>query len=256
LHFRSGNIFKNHYCQVKSGIRAATYNAGTGLFTFIDFVMKLLLIFLLIHSTAIGQIIGTALPREIKKTEKYLFYLHGAVVTGRGNNVINEGAPEWGPYEYLNILDSLQRRHFNVISEIRQKGVEDSLYAIKIALQIDTLLRAGVKSSNIVIVGASAGSDIVLQVSSRLKNDALNFVIMGGCWPDSYKDYLNIELYGRFLSIIEKTDPHGTCHAIFEGRRYLKSFEEISLNTGLSHGLLYKGYKAWIDPIMSWLHEQ
>ena len=37
---------------------------------------------------------------------------------------------------------------------------------------------------------------------------------MGGCWPETYKDYPNTELYGHFLSIIEATDPHGTCNMI------------------------------------------
>jgi len=216
--------------------------------------MKLLILLLLISVVATGQ--TTFLPKKIGKSEKYLFYLHGAVVTELGNNAINQSVPEWGPYEYLNILDSLQKRGFNVISERRQKGVDNSIYVNKILKQLDSLLMAAVKANNIVIVGASAGWDIALRVSSRQKNEALNFVIMGGCWPETYKDYLNTELYGHFLSIIETTDPHGTCYKLFEGRKHLKSYKEIKLNMGLSHGFIYKGYREWIDPIVTWLQER
>lgn len=202
-----------------------------------------------------AQTISTFVPKEIKKPEKYLFYLHGQVVTDLGNNAINQSVPEWGPYEYSNILDSLKKRGFNVISEIRQKGIENSVYVTKISQQIDTLLKAGVPAKNIVILGASAGWDIALHVSARQKNNAINYVIMGGCWPETYKEYVPLELYGRFLSIIEKSDPHGTCYKIFEGRKYLKNHSEILLNTDLSHGFIYKGHKQWIAPIVNWLRE-
>jgi len=218
--------------------------------------MRLLILFILIYSSAIAQTTGSYLPRETRKSDNYLFYLHGGVVTGRGNNAVTAAAPEWGPYEYLNILDSLKKRGFTVISEVRQQGVDDTLYAQKITMQIDTLLKAGIPPGNIVLVGASAGSNIVFQVSSKVKNDALHFVVMGGCWPGTYKDYLGMELYGRFLSIIEKKDPHGTCRAIFEGRKHLTAYREIMLNTGLSHGFLFKGHSAWIAPIVNWLRDK
>jgi hypothetical protein len=214
--------------------------------------LKTLLFILLTSSTAIGQIISTDLPKEIKKTDKYLFYLHGGVVTVLGNNAINQSMPEWGPYEYLNILDSLRKRGFNVISENRKEGIDDSLYVNKIVKQIDLLFHGGVEPKNIVVVGASAGSNIALHVSAKLKNPKLNYVVMGGCWPETYQNYLALELHGNFLSIIEATDPHGTCSSIFAPRKKLSSYSEIKLNTGLSHGFIYKGHKAWIDPIVNW----
>src|SRR6267142_1884721 len=203
----------------------------------------------LLNAVAAGQTIDTFVTKEVKVPERYLFYLHGGVVTDLGNNAINQSVPEWGPYEYLAILDSLRKRNFNVISEIRKKGIADSIYADKIVKQIDSLLKAGAKERNIIVVGASSGSDIVLQVSSRIKSAKLKYVKMGGCWPNTYKEYVDLELHGHFLSIIEATDPHGTCFMVFEGRGGLKSYQEIKLNTGLSHGFIYKGYKEWIDPV-------
>jgi hypothetical protein len=218
--------------------------------------MKLLAFALfLISSTGIGQTVSTTIPKEISKSERFLFYLHGAVVTRFGNNAINQSMPEWGPYEYLNILDSLRRRRFNVISENRKEGIDDSIYVNRILQQVDTLIRAGVNPQNILVVGASAGWDIGLRVSSKLKRSEIKYVILGGCWPDTYKDYVNIDLYGHFLSIIETTDPHGTCYRIFEARNFLKSYQEIKLNMGLSHGFIYKGYKEWIDPIVVWFEK-
>jgi dienelactone hydrolase len=169
-----------------------------------------------------------------------------------GNNAINQWVPEWGPYEYLNILDSLSKRGFHVISENRKPGVDDSVYVNRIVLQIDSLQKQKVKARNIIVLGASAGSNITLHVSARLKNQDIRYVVMGGCWPDTYKDYERLKFYGHFLSIIELTDPHGTCDSIFINRKTLSTYQEIKLNTGRSHGFTYKGYKAWIDPIVDW----
>ena len=82
----------------------------------------------------------------------------------------------------------------------------------------------------------------------------MHYVIMGGCWPDTYKDYLGLTLYGKFLSIIESSDPHGTCSSLFANRNNIKSFTEVKLNTGLSHGFIYKGRREWIDPIVKWIN--
>lgn len=213
---------------------------------------KLLLLLVVACSSEAGQTISQWLPREIRNSDKYAFYLHGGVVTVLGNNAINQSVPEWGPYEYLNILDSIRKRGFNVISENRKESIDDSVYVSKIVGQVDSLLRAGVEPKNLLVIGASAGWNIALQVSSKLKNKQIKYVVMGGCWPDTYKDYLGIDLYGKFLSIIETTDPHGSCYQLFENRPYVSSFKEIKLNTGLSHGFIYKGHKEWIDPIVTW----
>ena len=117
---------------------------------------RLLLFIYLSNSIVTGQSISSFVPKKIVKSEKYLFYLHGGVVTVLGNNAINQSMPEWGPYEYLNILDSLRNRGFNIISENRKEGIEDSMYVDKMSKQIDTLVKAGVKPKNILIVGASA----------------------------------------------------------------------------------------------------
>jgi hypothetical protein len=207
---------------------------------------------LLFSSYADAQVVSTNIPAQINKSGKYLFYLHGQVVTLFGNNAINQSAPEWGPYEYLAILDSLKNMGFTIISENRKEGVDNSVYAAKIKAQVDTLLQAGVKAKNIILVGASSGWEIILQVDAVMKNKRVKYVVMGGCWPDTYKSFTNLTLYGNYLSIIETSDPHGTCSALFSKRKSIRSYKEVVLNTGLSHGFFYKGRKEWIDPIMHW----
>ena len=202
--------------------------------------------------TASAQTVSSYLPAKIAPKEKYLFYLHGAVVTLYGNNAVNDAAPEWGPYEYANILDSLKQYGFNIISENRKKEIPDSFYTEQLRLQVDSLLAARVPVKNITVVGASSGWDIALRASAKIKNPKLKFVLMGGCWPNTYKDYSGIKLYGRFLSIIEKSDPHGSCTAIFTNRENIKEFRELVLNTGLSHGFFYKAREAWVAPVVAW----
>jgi hypothetical protein len=75
---------------------------------------------------------------------------------------------------------------------------------------------------------------------------------MGGCRQDDYKEVENSELHGHFLSIIEKSDPRGSCGNLFKRQNRIVSYKEVVLNTGLSHGFFYKGRKAWIDPIVEW----
>ena len=101
------------------------------------------LLLLFMHAS-IAQTVSSSVPKTIDKKGHYLFYLHGGVVTVLGDNAINNGAPEWEPYEYSNILDSLRVRGFHVVSERRFQDLKDSSYAAKICRQIDSLLKAGV----------------------------------------------------------------------------------------------------------------
>ena len=203
----------------------------------------------------VAQTVSASLPKPIDKKGRYLFYLHGGVVTVLGDNAINNGAPEWGPYEYSNILDSLRTRGFYVVSERRFESITDSYYAMKVSRQVDSLLHAGVPIDNIVIVSASAGWAISFRVSAILRNQRLRFVKIGGCRQYDLEELELIELYGDFLSIIEKSDPRGSCRELFEPekQKHVAGFCEVILNTGLNHGFFYTGRKEWIDPIMEWL---
>lgn len=215
-----------------------------------QFILPLLLC--LLPAAAPAQHIQHDLPSNIDPPGYYLFYLHGGVVTVKGDNAINDPVPQFGPYQYSRILDTLRAHGFYVISERRMPDVDDAIYASKIAEQVDTLLKAKVPVSNIIVVGASAGSNVVLLASDMLKDPEMKYVIMGGCSPDIYKYYLKLKLRGRFLSVIESSDSHGTCAAIFKGRKEIKDFHEVKLDTGLDHGFLYRPFAAWLDPVLQW----
>jgi hypothetical protein len=75
---------------------------------------------------------------------------------------------------------------------------------------------------------------------------------MGGCWQDDYLEVEKRELYGKFLSIIEKSDPHGSCDHLFQKQKSITDYKEIVLNTGLSHGFFFNGRREWIDPLVEW----
>ena len=213
-------------------------------------MLVLLLWLFTIH--AVAQDVRVDLPDTIDSAGYYLFYLHGGVVTVKGDNAISDAVPQFGPYQYSRILDTLGAHGFNVVSERRLPDIADSVYVIKISHQINALLMRKVPVTNMMLVGASAGSDIVLHIAGRLNLPEMKYVIMGGCWPDVYKYYAQLSIRGRFLSIIESSDPHGTCARIFDDRRTVKDFHEIVLNTGLNHGFIYRPYAAWIDPVVEW----
>ena len=210
-------------------------------------------LFLSLLATSNAQIISSSLPKKIDGSGRWLFYLHGAIVQDQGINAVSK---DFGPYKYLDILNTLKTRGFNVISEARPKDTKPEDYALSVSKQIDSLIAAKVPPQNIIVVGASSGAAITMKIAIILKNQKLNYVIMGLCWPETYKDFEARELCGNFLSIYEASDPHGSCNKVFEQKKCGGSFKEIKLNMGNSHGFIYQPYKEWIDPIVEWMKQK
>ncbi|MFN3379350.1 MAG: hypothetical protein ACK41O_07825 [Runella zeae] len=201
------------------------------------------------HNTIYAQCITTSIPKTIETHKIYLFYLHGGIVQDEGPHAVSK---YYGKYEYYPILDSLSMKGFHVISEVRPKGTNEVEYAKKISLQIDTLISFGVPMQNILIVGASLGAYIALEVALITKKTQLNYVLIGLCSKyaiDYYSQHSDI-FQGKFLSIYEKTDTKGSCSKIFTNKRNVE-FEEIELNMGIGHAFLFKPFKDWIEPLTS-----
>ena len=118
------------------------------------------------------------LQQSSGNSKKYMFYLHGAIVQDMGINAVSD---EFGKYEYNNILDSLRRHGFVILSEVRPKGTIVEKYATKVSRQIDSLLRKGIQPENVVIVGASQGAYIAIEVANTLKNARIKFAILALC---------------------------------------------------------------------------
>jgi hypothetical protein len=205
-------------------------------------------------SAAARELTRYAFPTSIDPTNRYLFYLHGKIIEDQGLPAIS---PDFGEYKYLAILQRLSETGHVVISEARSKDTDGYTYAKKIANQVQDLLHAGVLPQNITVVGASKGGGITIYVSHLLENSELNFVIMAICNPDKITSFKQeqINLYGNVLSIYDSADDlAGSCQDLFtysEGKG-LSRHEEIVLDIGTGHGILYQPLDAWITPILQW----
>jgi hypothetical protein len=195
---------------------------------------------------------GGAFPAKIDPAARYVFYLHGRIVEEQGANAVSE---RFGAYEYTKILQTFRAAGFTVISEVRPVGVEVDAYASRIEGQIRTLLSAGVPPANVTVVGASRGAVIAMQVSTRLRNRKVRYVLLGNCNDTVFSRY-RFDLSGEVLSIYETSDEYGgTCRGLFAASTGLSKREEISLTNGLGHGFLYRPLPAWVDPSLSWARD-
>ena len=189
-------------------------------------------------------------PDNPDPTLNYLFYLHGLIVEMAG---IRPKSEEHGYYEYELILAELAQEGFVVISEVREKNTAIRPYAEKIAGQIKTLLDKGVPPGNITLLGASRGGAIGAYVSSILREKQINYVYLAGLF-EKYLDDEELKLYGHVLSIHDSADTLGITPQLYFARSEgLGKFKAIMLNMEKGHGLLYKPYREWIDPILDWL---
>jgi len=192
-------------------------------------------------------------PEKIDAHASYLFYLHGRIIEEKGIRPTDE---RFGVYEYEEILKTLADKNFMVISEARPKGTDPKQYAPKVVGQIQALLKAGVAPHRITVVGASKGAIITMLVSTLLKNKNVNFVIMSNC-NDWVLENFQPDLHGNVLSIYDIKDESGaSCRKIFERASGLNRQNEIMLQLGIGHAILYKPLKEWVDPVARWANEQ
>jgi hypothetical protein len=181
--------------------------------------------------------------------KRYLFYLHGLIVEEAG---IRPKSEEHGFYEYRLILQEFVKEGFIVISEARAKGTEIKPYAEKIASQVKMLLAHGVLPGNITIVGASKGGVISAYVSNMLQEQEIRYVFLAGLFEKCLVDK-DLKLYGKVLSIHDQADKQSITPSLyFQRSEGLGNFQAIVLSLDLGHGLIYRPYREWIDPILQW----
>ncbi len=186
-------------------------------------------------------------PTKPESNRNYLFYLHGLIIEEAG---IRPKSEEHGYYEYELILSELAREGFVVISEPREKGTEVIPYAKKLVSQVENLLENGVLPAKIAVVGASKGGAIAAYVSYFLCEKDIDFVFLAGLFEKYLVDE-NLKLYGNVLSIHDSSDKLSiTPHLYFQRSEGLGSFKEIVLQLDLGHGLIYKPYRDWMDPLI------
>lgn len=195
-----------------------------------------------------------AFPTSIDPDAEYLFYLHGKIIEDQGLPAIS---PEYGEYQYQAILESLEGYDYIVISEQRGMETDGKEYASRVAGQVTMLLVAGVPPEHITVVGASKGAGIAVYVSHALANRKINYVLLSICHPDNVQGFIQDEtnLSGNVLSIYDASDVlAGSCQELFafsEGRG-INRYEEIVLNIGTGHGILYQPLIEWVLPTVEW----
>ncbi len=189
-------------------------------------------------------------PVNSDSTKRYLFYLHGLIVEEAG---IRPKSEEHGYYEYQLILEELAKEGFIVISEARKKGTEIQPYAKHIASQVKQLLTSGVSRENITIVGASKGGIISAYVSSMLREKEINYVFLAGLFEKCLTDE-NLKLSGNVLSIHDRSDKQSITPTLyFQRSEGLGRYKHIILTLDIGHGLIYRPYREWIDPLLAWV---
>lgn len=179
----------------------------------------------------------------------HVVYLHGKIVQQQGRNAVS---PEYGPYEFDEIVEALGEGGARVHAPIRTGESDTTVAAEEVAALVRGLLGAGVPAEDITIVGASLGSVIAMRASAAMENPSLRFVLLGAC-NDWVKEELDPDLHGHVLSIYEESDVYGqSCESVVAGKPAISSFDEVRLATGLGHGFLYRPLPEWVGPALRW----
>ena len=181
----------------------------------------------------------------------YVFFLHNQFLE---DNDITAQHPEYGRAEYNEIINSFKQEGFAVISEKRKAKTNVKEYAQKVASQIESLLKKGVKPDHITIIGTSKGGYIAQYVSTFIANPNLNFVFIGSFQESDIENFPEINFCGNILTIYDKSDTFGVSAIRRKETSKLKinKFVEVELDTKLKHGFLYKPLKEWLEPSKMW----
>jgi hypothetical protein len=193
----------------------------------------------------------SAFPDRPDPKLRYAIYLHGRIVEEQGRKAVS---PEFGPYQYDDIVAALARPGTIVIGELRAKGAEPKAAASHVVDGVRRLIAAGIPARNITVVGASKGSQIAKLASASLENSEVGWVLMAGCGGSAADE---LPLHGQVLSIFEASDElGGTCAPLFANSPELAGHDEVKLETGLGHGFLYQPLPEWLRPASAWIERR
>lgn len=214
-------------------------------------VTALLVALAILFSGPAAAEIVTDVPAATDPAGTYVIYLHGRVVEDRGPRPVDS---RFGRYDYPAVMEALASRGAVVISAQRRSGTDVNAYAGIVVAQVERLIGQGVSPANIVVVGFSKGGDIAIRTSSFLRRPQVRFVLLGACWPRP--DAPQLRLTGHVLSIYETSDTLAgdSCAPLADHAEKPESFRELRISTGRSHGAFYMPMKAWVDPVLDWIH--
>lgn len=188
---------------------------------------------------------------------RYLFYLHAKIVEEQGLPAVS---PEHGEYQYGAILDRLASFGFVVVSEVRPKDASSAVYAARISSQVDSLIRAGVPPAHIAVVGASKGAYIAALVSHTVPTPGVRYVILSMCDAETvaYMIEQGTDLHGDVLALRDAADTPdlvGSCEDLYSFSRQIGHHEEVVVDVGTGHGILYRPLDEWVLPTVRWARE-
>ena len=210
--------------------------------------------FLVLGFTAgpvMGQTHGVlpSIPDNPDVSATYVLYLHGQIIERAGRRPTH---PQFGIYEYDEVLRALSGSGRVVVSEQREAGTDVAEYADYVAAQVRALLASGVPPSQITVVGFSKGGRIAIGTSSLL-DEPINYVFMAACNRGVFDDP-SLQATGRVLSIYEESDEIGvSCSPLFERSSSVTATAEVRISTGARHGAFYRPRPEWIAEVLRWV---
>ncbi len=185
---------------------------------------------------------------------RHLVYVHGRIVQVEQSR--RPLHPQFGYYELDSILDTFRGQGFVVHSEIRPQTIDESDAADHLVAEVRKLLDSGVRPDSITVVGASMGASITLLASTRLDQPDVRFAVLGACLTENTR-WLDREEHkrprGRILAIRDASDDlDGPCTAFSDDADARDGLiaREIVIDTGLSHGFLYRPLPEWVEPVV------
>lgn len=208
---------------------------------------------LMLAASAHAGTVLTETPAAPDPSKTYLIYLHGRAVEDRGPRPTD---PRFGLYDYPAVLEALASRGAIVISTQRRPDTDVNEYAGVVVAQVERLIRAGVPPERIVVAGFSKGGAIAIHASSFLRRPEVRFVLLAACWDRL--DEPQLRLTGRVLAIYEASDTlaGNSCRMLVERADQPRSFKELRISTGRSHGAFYQPIREWLDPVLTWVHPE
>ena len=215
----------------------------------------------LVVAWALAMVLGAAatpatsrivehVPDSPDPAARYLFYLHGRIIEVQGPKAVS---PEFGRYEYQQILETFADRGFVVVAEVREDGAGQE-FVEATARQVRRLLDAGVPARNITVVGFSKGGDMALGVAAVVASEQVGYAILAGCGSDPGRvARLGPRIQGRFLSLLDRSDRFSpSCAPLFAAAAQVREKNQHVFETGLDHSLFYEPRPEWVDRVVDW----
>lgn len=204
---------------------------------------------------AVAALALASLPAGAADAPRHLLYLHGRIVQEQQS--ARPQQPRFGFYELEKILATFRDAGFTVTGGIRPKAASVSESADVVVGQVRALLKQGVPADRVTVVGASMGGGIALVASARLQEPGVRFAVMGVCLSQNVAALAKDEgkaPSGHILAIRELSDElTAGCPAWKpDAKAPALVAREVVLNTGLSHGFLYRPIPEWVKPVLEW----